>query len=103
MNIFHSNYLHFKKLYDFYLRYKNFRISSLNMFFFFGFQDFALIIYKMERMVDIGLKGLTNILQGGVRIQRNRNLCYVKSIDWQKIVSKKYHQNIIIEVRKYII
>ena len=53
----------------------------------------------MEKMVEIGLKGLTHILNGGVRIQRNRNLCYVKSIDWQKIVSKKYHQNIVIEVR----
>ena len=71
----------------------------LLIFFFFCFQDFALIIYKMEKMVEIGLKGLTHILNGGVRIQRNRNLCYVKSIDWQKIVSKKYHQNIVIEVR----
>ena len=55
----------------------------------------------MERMVEIGLKGLTHILNGGVRIQRNRDLCYVKTIDWKKIVSKKYHQNIVIEVRKY--
>ena len=70
----------------------------INFFFLLFFQDFALIIYKMERMVEIGLKGLTHILNGGVRIQRNRDLCYVKTIDWKKIVSKKYHQNIVIEV-----
>ena len=65
-------------------------------------QDFALIIYKMDMMVEIGLTSLTHILRGGVRIHKNRNLCYVNTIDWQKIVSKKYHSNILIKVRRLI-
>ena len=54
----------------------------------------------MERMVEIGLTGLTHILKGGVRIEKNRMLCFVNTISWESIVTEKYHQNIHIEVRK---
>ena len=53
----------------------------------------------MERMVEIGLTGLTHILKGGVRIEKNRMLCFVNTISWESIVTEKYHQNIHIEVR----
>ena len=48
-------------------------------------------------MAEIGLTSLTHILRGGVRVEKNRNLCYVKTIDWTKIVSEKYWNMIHIE------
>ena len=45
--------------------------------------------------------GLTHILKGGVRIEKNRNLCYVNTINWKSIVSERYHQNIHIEENEY--
>ena len=51
-------------------------------------------------MKEAGLIGLTHILNGGVRIQHNPKLCYVRdgnSIDWSKIV-KDDKQIITIEV-----
>ena len=51
----------------------------------------------MNQMAEIGLTSLTHILRGGVRVEKNRNLCYVKTIDWKKIVSPPYHSNILIE------
>jgi hypothetical protein len=54
----------------------------------------------MPDMEEIGLIGLTHILNGGVRIQYNPSLCYVKdgdggddagSINWSKIMNTKYY------------
>jgi hypothetical protein len=56
----------------------------------------------MDNMIEIGLKSLTHILKGGVRIEKNRNLCYVKTIYWDNIVHKDYHDNIHIEVSSSI-
>ncbi len=53
----------------------------------------------MDNMVEVGLTGLTHILRGGVRIEKNRNLCYVNTISWGTIVSPKYHDSIHIEVQ----
>jgi hypothetical protein len=63
--------------------------------------DFALIIYQMDNMIEIGLKSLTHILKGGVRIEKNRNLCYVNTIYWEHIVHKDYHGNILLRVRAF--
>lgn len=52
-------------------------------------------------MVELGLTGLTHILRGGVRIEKNRNLCYVNTISWETIVSERYHPNIHIEENEY--
>ena len=63
-------------------------------------QDSALIIYQNPDLKDVGLVRLTHILNGGVRIQYNPALCYVRnmvSIDWTKIVNEQNLQNIIIE------
>ncbi|XP_013775128.2 insulin receptor-like [Limulus polyphemus] len=49
------------------------------------FQNYALVIYEMFQLQEIGLKSLTNIIRGSVRIEKNPNLCYVKSIDWDLI------------------
>ena len=58
----------------------------------------------MDHMVEVGLTGLTHILKGGVRIEKNRNLCYVNTIDWKTIVSERYRSDHIhIEVSTYFL
>lgn len=47
--------------------------------------NYALIIYEMLQLQDIGLRSLTNIIRGDVRIEKNPNLCYVETIDWSRI------------------
>ncbi|XP_076354454.1 insulin receptor-like isoform X3 [Tachypleus tridentatus] len=49
------------------------------------FQNYALVIYEVFQLQEIGLKSLTDIVRGSVRIEKNPNLCYVKSIDWDLI------------------
>ncbi|XP_030043845.1 insulin receptor-related protein [Microcaecilia unicolor] len=46
------------------------------------FFNYALVIYEMPHMRDIGLHGLTNILRGGIRIERNQELCHMNTVDW---------------------
>ena len=54
----------------------------------------------MPDMEEIGLIGLTHILNGGVRIQYNPSLCYARngdsedddgSINWSKILKDEYY------------
>ena len=54
----------------------------------------------MPNMEDIGLVGLTHILNGGVRIQHNPSLCYARNgdgeiykgpINWRKILKNEYY------------
>ena len=52
----------------------------------------------MKGMEEIGLSSLTHILRGGVRIEKNSDLCYVDTVFWEAIVTKKYHSLISIEV-----
>jgi hypothetical protein len=61
-------------------------------------QDFALVIREMKGMEEIGLSSLTHILRGGVRIEKNSDLCYVDTVNWEAIVTKKYHSLIAIDV-----
>lgn len=39
-------------------------------------------------MQEIGLKSLTQITRGGVRIEKNAMLCYVDTIDWAAITNQ---------------
>lgn len=52
------------------------------------FQNYALIIYEMQDMQEIGLISLTDILDGAVRIEKNPQLCYASTIDWTLIAKK---------------
>lgn len=61
-------------------------------------QFYALAIFQNARMTDVGLTGLTHIMNGGVRIEKNPSLCYVDTVDWTKIVQQKGdHGNIYID------
>ena len=53
-------------------------------------------------MAEIGLTGLTHILRGGVRVEKNRNLCYVNTVNWKRIVSSAYYQDIHIEENEMV-
>ena len=52
----------------------------------------------MPNLEEVGLIGLTHILRGGVRIERNPRLCYVNTIDWKKIVKEEHYPDIHIHV-----
>ncbi|XP_022807604.1 insulin receptor-related protein-like [Stylophora pistillata] len=41
------------------------------------FLDYSLIIYQNDGLEEVNLPSLTTILRGGVRIEKNINLCYV--------------------------
>ncbi|XP_054160500.1 insulin receptor-like [Oppia nitens] len=49
------------------------------------FHDFALVIYEMLHLQQIGLRSLTHIVRGAVRIEKNPNLCFIETIDWDRI------------------
>lgn len=50
------------------------------------FLDYSLVIYENDGLQEINLPSLTTILNGGVRIEKNINLCYVKTIRWKSIL-----------------
>ncbi|KAL1493064.1 hypothetical protein ABEB36_011201 [Hypothenemus hampei] len=47
--------------------------------------DKALVIFEMPTLQEINLYSLTNIMSGKVYIDRNPALCFVRTIDWEKI------------------
>lgn len=48
--------------------------------------DYAFMIYEMQNLQEIGLKKLTKISRGAVRIEKNPSLCYTTTLDWNAIV-----------------
>ncbi|XP_017884310.1 insulin-like receptor, partial [Ceratina calcarata] len=49
--------------------------------------DYAFMVYEMQNLQEIGLKKLTEISRGSVRIEKNPTLCYTNTVEWNKIVS----------------
>jgi len=62
-----------------------------------------LIIYKNPDLEEIGLTGLTSIMNGGVRITYNPKLCYVKTVDWNGLTTNEFHSSNVIKVSKYLL
>lgn len=48
--------------------------------------NYALVIYQNTHLVEVGLPKLTTIINGGVRIMDNTQLCYSRYIDWGQIL-----------------
>ncbi|VDN49544.1 unnamed protein product [Gongylonema pulchrum] len=48
--------------------------------------NYALVIYQNTHLVEVGLPKLTAIINGGVRIMDNQQLCYSRYIDWGQIL-----------------
>lgn len=49
--------------------------------------NYALVIYEMPHLKDIGLYNLRNITRGALRIEKNSELCYLNSVDWSLIMN----------------
>lgn len=49
------------------------------------FLGYSLVIYENDGLEEVNLPSLTTILDGGVRIEKNINLCYVNTIRWKSI------------------
>ncbi|KAK9967344.1 hypothetical protein ABG768_001747 [Culter alburnus] len=49
------------------------------------FLNYALVMFEMIQLKEIGLHSLTSIIRGAVRIEKNPDLCYLSTLDWSKI------------------
>uniref|UniRef100_A0A667Y3Z9 Tyrosine-protein kinase receptor n=1 Tax=Myripristis murdjan TaxID=586833 RepID=A0A667Y3Z9_9TELE len=56
-------------------------IRGNNLFF-----NYALVLFEMLQLKDLGLHSLMNITRGAVRIEKNPDLCYLATLDWSKIL-----------------
>ncbi|XP_063395481.1 insulin receptor-like [Cydia fagiglandana] len=59
------------------------------------YKDYSVVIFDNENLVSLGLRSLTHIERGSVRIQHNDRLCYVNTIDWSKIMGERAENNVI--------
>ena len=53
------------------------------------FSDYALVVYENQQLRDLGLNRLTRIMRGTVRIEKNPNLCYLNTVDWERLTGRK--------------
>lgn len=56
-------------------------VRGNNLFF-----NYALVMYEMLQLKEVGLRGLVNITRGAVRMEKNPDLCYLSTLDWSKIL-----------------
>nr|XP_029731504.1 insulin-like receptor isoform X2 [Aedes albopictus] len=47
--------------------------------------DYAMVIYELMHIEEIGLISLMDITRGGVRIEKNPKLCFANTIDWKAL------------------
>uniref|UniRef100_A0A8C9VLL2 Tyrosine-protein kinase receptor n=1 Tax=Scleropages formosus TaxID=113540 RepID=A0A8C9VLL2_SCLFO len=55
------------------------------------FYNYALVIFEMTSLKDIGLYSLRNITRGAIRIEKNPEMCYLDSIDWSLIMDAEFN------------
>jgi Receptor L domain len=46
------------------------------------FYNYALVIFEMPDLEELGLRSLTRVVRGAVRIEKNPKLCYIDTIFW---------------------
>uniref|UniRef100_A0AAZ3S6U2 Tyrosine-protein kinase receptor n=1 Tax=Oncorhynchus tshawytscha TaxID=74940 RepID=A0AAZ3S6U2_ONCTS len=56
-------------------------IRGNNLFF-----NYALVLFEMVHLKELGLHSLMNITRGAVRLEKNPDLCYLSTLDWSKIL-----------------
>ncbi|XP_069178325.1 uncharacterized protein [Procambarus clarkii] len=59
------------------------------------FHNYALVIYSLPDLKEVGLPSLTAILRGSVRIERNPSLCFVHTVDWDGITRFSMGSNVV--------
>ena len=52
------------------------------------FSNYAFVVHN-SKLETIDLRALTVIKRGGIRIQKNNNLCYAKTVRWKSILLEK--------------
>ncbi|XP_019374675.1 PREDICTED: insulin receptor-related protein isoform X1 [Gavialis gangeticus] len=57
------------------------------------FFNYALVIFEMPHLRDIGLHRLTHVLRGSVRIERNQELCHLSTLDWGLLLPEAALEN----------
>lgn len=55
------------------------------------FSNYALIIFEMDSLIELGLNSLSVIQRGSVIILKNPKLCFVNSINWTLITQLGEH------------
>lgn len=55
------------------------------------FLDYALVIYEVFHLEEIGLNSLLYIGRGAVRFEKNPLLCFTESVDWTRIENGTLH------------
>jgi len=63
------------------------------------FFNYALVVFEMPDLEELGLWNLRQIVRGAVRIERNPRLCYIDTIDWSAILSNRKVDNFIVQNR----
>ena len=63
------------------------------------FYNYALVVFEMPDLEDLGLWNLRQVVRGAVRIERNPRLCYIDTIDWSAVLSSRIVDNFIIQNR----
>ncbi|XP_064474784.1 insulin-like growth factor 1 receptor [Ornithodoros turicata] len=50
------------------------------------FMNYALVVFEMEHLQQLGLSRLTAILRGSVRVEKNPQLCFTDTVNWEQIM-----------------
>lgn len=58
------------------------------------FYNYALVIFEMTSLKDIGLYNLRNITRGAIRIEKNPDLCYLDPVDWSLVMDAEFNNYI---------
>ncbi|CAH1989756.1 unnamed protein product [Acanthoscelides obtectus] len=60
------------------------------------FEDvYAFVVFEMTSLQEIGLHSLTDIMRGNVYIDKNPSLCFVHTVDWDRIIHDQRGKNLI--------
>jgi len=63
------------------------------------FFNYALVVFEMPDLENLGLGNLRSIVRGAVRIERNPRLCYIDTVDWSAVLSSRKVDNFMIQNR----
>ncbi|GCC43750.1 hypothetical protein chiPu_0027799, partial [Chiloscyllium punctatum] len=59
-------------------------VKGVSLFF-----NYAVVIYEMPHLREIGLYRLTDVVRGDVRIEKNQELCHLSTVDWSLLLSPR--------------
>lgn len=55
------------------------------------FLNYALVVFEMMHLQELGFYALTDVLRGSVRIEKNPLLCFVDTVNWELIAKGGHH------------